>query len=844
MPDRLDRYRAKRDPATTPEPFGPEAGAAAARQDTARPFVVQKHAARRLHWDFRLELGGTLRSWAVPKGPSADPAEKRMAVEVEDHPLEYADFEGTIPAGNYGAGAVIVWDRGTWRPVEADPEQALRDGKIVFTLHGYKLRGEWTLVRTRRKEGEKQTSWLLMKHRGDAWAGPDRPFPEASVLSGRTVEEVAAGASRADEALAEARRLGARPASAGEAQGPMLAETADEAFDDPGWIYELKYDGWRMSAERGGGRAMLAYRSGDDSTALYPEIAKAVAMLPVDARLDGEVVVLDTEGRPSFQGLQGRARLGRGEDVARAAMERPATFFAFDLLSVGGLDVRPLPLAERKRLLERIVPKLGPVRYADHVEAHGKDLFREVRARGLEGIVAKRADSPYRSGRSAAWLKIRIDRNGDFAVVGFTSPRGARAGFGALHLAVHHANGFVYAGSVGSGLDDRTLEALHARLLRRVRETPPCTGPVPEGRGNTWVDPELVVQVRFKEWTGEGLLRQPVFERLREDKRPEEALREDDAAPEPPAAPSPAVKGRKEREVEVTNASKVWFPGEGITKGQVVAYYREIAPFMLPFLADRPIVLTRYPDGIDGKSFFQKDAPEWKPSWIRTVSIRSSDPPRDIDHFLLDDADGLAWIANLGTIPIHVFSSRTAALERPDWCILDLDPKEAPFADVVALALAARELCEAIGLPSYPKTTGQKGLHVLVPLGGQLTHDQSRTLGELLARSIEADHPGIASTARAVGARGGKVYLDYLQNGFGKTIAAPYTVRPRPGAPVSTPLRWDEVDGGLDPSRFTIANALARAERLGDDPLRPVLTERPDLMAALERLKGRIAKRS
>ncbi len=503
VPDRLDRYRAKRDPRRTPEPFGP-AGGGEAGALAPRPFVVQKHAARRLHWDFRLELGGTLRSWAVPKGPSADPADKRLAVEVEDHPVEYAGFEGVIPAGNYGAGAVIVWDRGTWRPL-SDPEEGLARGKLVFELQGDKLHGEWTLVRTRRVEGGK-AHWLLMKHR-DGFAGKDRPFAQESVLSGRLVEEVA-----------------------GDATSGAVAVPAE---------------------------------------------------------------------RP------------------RSARER------------------------------------GPVR--------------------------------------------------------------------------------------------------------------------------------------------------------------------------------------------VTNGDKVFFPGEGIAKGDVVAYYREIAPFMLPFLRDRPLVLTRYPDGILGKSFFQKDAPAWRPEWIRTVRIRN-DEERDLDHFLVDDADGLAWIANLGTIPIHVLASRAPGLDRPDWCVLDLDPKEAPFAHVVRIARALHALLGEMGLPSHAKTTGQKGMHVLVPLGRQLTHAQSRSLAELLARALEEELPDIATTARSVGARGGRVYLDWLQNGRGKTIAAPYAVRPRPGAPVSTPLRWSEVDEGLDPAGFTIRTVPERARRLGADPLLPVLTEEPALLAALERLRDRIGR--
>jgi bifunctional non-homologous end joining protein LigD len=853
VPDRLERYRKKRDPGRTPEPFGQPGGDIA---QAARLFVIQKHAARRLHWDFRLELGGTLRSWAVPKGPSYDPADKRMAVEVEDHPIEYADFEGTIPAGNYGAGAVIVWDRGTWRPI-GDPVAGLEQGKLVFELTGYKLRGEWTLVRTRREGGKQQ--WLLMKHR-DAHAGP-RKVAEESVLSGRLLEEVASGVDRAATALREARRLGAKERALAKADlRPMLAETRDEPFSGEGWLFELKYDGYRLLARREGAGVALSYRSGDDATALFPEVVKALEMLPADAVVDGEVVVLDAEGRPSFQGLQQRGQLSRREDIARAAVERPATLFAFDLLSLGGLDLRPLPLAERKRLLATVVPRLGPVRFADHVEERGKDLWREVEARGLEGIVAKRADSPYRSGaRSPAWLKIPSDRTGDFAVVGFTRPRGGRAAFGALLLASREGDGWRYAGSVGSGFTDRQLDELHGRLAPRARPTPPCDGPVPKGPGNTWVEPEVVVLVRYKQRTAEGLLRHPVFVRVRDDKRPEEAEGPAPARAEPPrpglAEGAPA---RARPRVEVSNADKVFFPKEGITKGEVVAYYREISPFMLPFLRDRPIVLTRYPDGIEGKSFFQKDAPEWRPEWMRTVRIHSGEiksargsrldsrgplggeGDRDLDHFLVDDAEGLVWIANLGTIPIHVFSSRVGSLERPDWCIVDLDPKEAPFAHVVRIARALHDLCEEIGLPSYPKTTGQKGLHVLVPLGGQLTHEQSRSLGELLARAIEADLPDISTTARAVGARGGRVYLDFMQNGFGKTIAAPYTVRPRPGAPVSVPLRWSEVNARLDPARFTIRTAPARAAK-GRDPLLPVLAEKPDLLSALERLRARLS---
>jgi bifunctional non-homologous end joining protein LigD len=801
--------------------------------------VVQKHAARRLHYDFRLEHGGVLLSWAVPKGPSADPAEKRLAVHVEDHPLEYADFEGVIPEGNYGAGAVIVWDQGQVRFL-ADAGEGLARGKLLFELQGYKLRGEWTLVKTK----QDPRSWLLMKHR-DAFADPGgrRPPGEESVLSGRTLEDLRAGKSPAADLEGEAARLGAprRRVEPGGA-GLMLAESRDRPFSGEGWLFELKYDGFRVLASRDGAAAALRYRSGADATAIYPEVAKALRALPCGrAVLDGEVVVLDAAGRPSFQALQKRAMLSRPAEVERAALERPATFFAFDLLALGELDLRPLPLRERKRLLERLLPRAGPLRYADHVEARGEDLFREARARGLEGVVAKKADAPYRAGRSASWLKLRVQRSDDFAVVGFTEPAGSRAGFGALHLAFHDGQGFVYAGSVGSGFTGEELAAIRARLERRRRPAPAFRGTVPPGRDDAWVEPELVVEVRYLEWTEEGLLRQPVFERLREDKRPEECVRPG-AADEPPPAPPPAQQpGRK---AALTNLDKVFWPEDGYTKGDLLAYYRAIAPWLLPYLRDRPLVLTRFPDGIAGKSFFQKDAPEWTPAWIRTARVWSEETRRDIDHFLVDDVESLLHVVNLGTIPIHVWSSRIPDLARPDWAVIDLDPKGAPFADVVTIARALRELCQSIGLPSFVKTTGQAGLHVMIPLGGQATHQQARDLALVLARQVADELPAIATLARAVQARGGRVYLDCFQNGQGKTIAAPFSARPRPGATASAPLAWREVNARLDPRRFTIRTLPARMRRLGDDPLRPVLELRPDLVGALGRLAEREAARA
>ncbi len=660
---------------------------------------------------------------------------------------------------------------------------------------------------------------------------------------------------RSAEIREELARLGAprRRLTAADVS-PMLAESRAEAFTRPGWLWELKYDGFRLMAGRAGGQAQLRYRHGMDSTATFPEIARAIAALPVeDFVLDGEVVVLDQATHPRFGLLQQRALLQRRPDIQRAAIELPATFFAFDLLAFEGFDVRPLPLSQRKALLRRLLPSAGPLRFADHIESRGTDLLAAAAQLKLEGVVGKKADSVYRGGRFADWVKVRVDRAADFAVVGYTRPEGARTGFGALHLAswVEDAEGgagLVYAGRVGTGFAEKQLRDLYARLQQRPRATPACTGPLPTGRGHAWVEPELVVEVRYKESTAEGLLRQPAFLRIRDDKKITECVREDSgvAAQEPvaPVAPSaPAPRGRTrpaERRVPFSNLEKVFWPQEGYTKGDLIAYYRAISPWLLPYLRDRPIVMTRYPDGIAGKSFFQKDAPSFAPDWVRLERMWSEHAEREIDYFVCDDVESLLYVVNLGSIPLHVWSSRVDSLERPDYCILDLDPKGAPFAHVVRTARTIHALCEEIGLPSFAKTSGATGLHVLLPLAGQCTYTESRTLGEILARVVEKELPEITTTARLLGDRGGKVYLDYLQNGHGKTIAAAFSARPVAGATCSAPLRWSEVGPRLDPKAFTIRTLPARMKRLKSDPLLPVLSTRPDLADVLSQLTARL----
>jgi bifunctional non-homologous end joining protein LigD len=849
--DRLAHYRAKRTPGATPEPFG--------EAEAARPrlFCVQEHAARRHHFDLRLEMDGVLRSWAVPNGFSADPATKRLAVETEDHPVEYADFEGIIPKGEYGGGTMILWDRGLWVPL-LPPEESMPKGKLLFELRGFKLHGKWTLVKTK---GEKE--WLLIKERGDGWVrkGDDaEAFPMQSVLSGLTIDELRDGVDRSADVLAELERKKV-PRRAVEPRKVelQLARQRDRAFRREGWIFELKYDGYRALAARTPAGPLLLSRSGHDLTQRFPEVARAVAALPGDGLVaDGEVVVLDEQGRPTFQGLQKRAQLTRRVDVEQGAVERPTTLFLFDLLAIGGFDLRGLPLVERKRILARLVPPLGTVRYADHVETEGEALFDGIRAQGLEGMMAKRAASTYKGGRSDDWLKVRADRVEELWVIGYTE-QDTPGRVSALDLLCWRDGDAVYAGRVGSGLTEEQHKWLVGMLPKLARKTTPLPAaampPASLVKGTRWLEPRVLAKVRYKEQTEGGQLRHPVLLGLREEetpaidgastgsgdgaakrtKRATTGGAKNEAAKPARAEPAGAVKGAAS-ELRLSNLEKVYWPDDGYTKGDLIEYYRKVARWMLPYFRDRPVVLTRYPDGIAGKSFYQKNSPEFLPSWIPTVEIWSEDVGKDIRYAVIADEEALVYLVNLGTIPFHLWASRAPHLDKPDWCILDLDPKGAPFAHVVELARGLRALCDELGLPTFVKTSGSSGLHVLIPLGASMGFDQSRMLGQLLAQIAVDRHPKIATVTRQISARGGKVYVDFLQNRRGQLLAAPWCVRPLPGAPVSTPLRWKDVVPSLDIRRFTIETVPPRLRRNAADPMAAVLDEAADVVAALQRL--------
>jgi len=851
----LEGYRKKRDPARTPEPFGegakpPASGAA----PTPGPrFVVQKHWARAMHYDLRLELDGTLKSWAVPKGPSTQVEEKRLAVHVEDHPLEYADFEGVIPAGNYGAGSVIVWDRGWFRSFKPeDPLEQYERGKMELELFGFKLRGRWTLVRM----GKKDKEWLLLK-KDDGGATTQEAidrYPE-SVITGLTVEEMRDVSGTREALLDRVRATGAPRREVDVRDVPLtLATPADRPPKGEGWSLEIKYDGVRVRAARDEDEVALIGRSGEEITKRYPEIAAALRALAMPRFLvDGEIIAEDERGHPSFQRLQARMGLTKPRDIEAAAPLVPVRAIFFDCLALEGHDLRGLPLRERQELLARALPPLGTAQRSAHFVGDGEAFFAAAGAIGLEGIVAKRLDSRYTGRRTPDWIKIKCDRRQEFVVGGYTEPQGSRSGFGALHVGVYDGTRLVYVTKVGTGFDEAGIESAMKRLEPLARATSPFDEGTPTGRGHHWVEPRLVCEVRFTEWTRDGGLRHPTFMGFRDDRKPEECRREQavrlgavdsadaseavdvaGASEAPDRADAKAIAATEPNgtvAVRITNPKKVFWP-DGTTKGDLVAYYEAIAPRLLPYLRDRPAVLTRYPDGIEGKSFFQKDAPVYVPDWVRTEVVPAGGGERDIRYFVIDDVASLRYVANLGTIPLHAWSARVGSLEHPDWMVLDLDPKEAPFLHVVQVARALKGILDRVGLPSAVKTSGATGLHVLVPMGRRYTHEETRTFARLLAMLTVEAVPGISTITRALQGRSGKVYVDFGQNGRGNTIVAPYSVRPLPGAPASCPLRWDEVTPKLDPSRFTIRTIPKRFEEQ-EDPLAFVLGDGVDMAASI-----------
>ena len=770
---RLHEYRARRDPRHTPEPFG------VGRSKGDVGFVVQRHQARRLHYDLRLERGGVLQSWAVPKGIPLEPGRQHLAVHVEDHPLEYATFEGEIPKGEYGAGRVEIWDRGTYELVEEK-----RDGGLTVRLHGDRLEGTWALVPAGLSGDEK--NWLLLRKRDD---------------------QVSESLRRAYE--------------------PMLATLERELPRGKGWLYEVKFDGYRALAYLRGGDVELRSRTGNDLTQRFSDVARAIeaAVKTPDCVLDGEICALDDQGRPSFSAMQ------KGEAGT------PIVFYAFDVLEVDREPLVELSLAERHRRLAQLIDRRRRGVRLSETFTDGAVLLQVAEEQGLEGVVAKREDSRYQVGRRTRdWLKIKTHGRQEFLVAGYTRGQGRRATtFGALVLAVRKGEELVYTGNVGTGFTERTIEQLLQQLRPLERDTSPFAEPpkMPKvRRGDViWVEPRLVVEIEFVEWTHEGRLRAPSFVGMREDKQPEDVQREE---------PLPLELRRGKRVLKLSNLDKVFWPDERTTKGDLLAYYRRIAPVLVPHLKNRPFTMKRYPDGIAGGHFFQKDAPSHMPDWIPTRAYRStsreSREKRTIRYPLVNDDLALLWMANMGCIDLNTWYSRVDKPDRPDFVLFDLDPSpDVGFPEVVQVALLVKQALDALGLEGFAKTSGSDGMHVLVPIARRSTYDDTREFAEIVARALAAAHRGLVTTEWSKAKRRG-VLIDANQNGEGKTIASVYSVRPHLGAPVSTPLSWDEVNGDLDPAVFTMDAVSERIERRGD-LFAPALSGKQSLAGALKALR-------
>ena len=830
----LAKYRQMRDFERTQEPRG--GGRAARGKKLPRKaeqlsFVVQKHDARNLHYDFRLELDGVLLSWAVPKGPSLDPSVKRLAMEVEPHPLEYGGFEGTIPKGEYGGGTVMVWDRGSWTP-EGDAHKALAKGHLSFSLDGQKLKGAWHLVRTKRLaddgHGNKQgKGWLLFKSRDEAARDADTLLSDEpnSALSGRDLEQIARAEGEDDEAPDSRPRKrpanGKRPAKRGQTKlptkaSPELATLVDAAPSGDDWVHEIKLDGYRILARIDHGEVTLLTRNGKDWTERMPTLRRALEGLDVEtAILDGELVALDDKGVSHFQTLQSSLNQDSDADLV---------YYAFDLLHLDGEDTTKKPLVERKSLLRELLGRAeksvsGSVRFSAHVVGSGPEFFENACKLGLEGTIAKRTTSVYRAGRGRDWVKIKCGKDQEFTIVGYTEPGGSRSHFGALLLATQRDGALTYAGKVGTGFSEASLKELHQKLGKLEVKKPAFAQP-PRGadaRGVTWVKPKLVAQIGFTETTSDGLLRHPTFKGLRDDKPAREVKLETPVHLAGKAAPEKKPSTPPAKGYPITHPDKVLYPEQGITKQEVLDYYGLVAERMLPHVANRPLTLVRCPNGYGKPCFFQKHPGAGTPPGLRSIAIREKEGKSP--YSVIDDELGLFGLVQLGALEIHTWGSRADDFEHPDILVFDLDPDPTVgYAAVIKGALAIREIFEQAKLESFVKTTGGKGLHVCIPIAPELDWEQVKAFTGHVAEAMAKRSPELYVATQSKAHRKGKTFIDYLRNGRGATFIAPYSTRNRDNATVAVPLEWDELSLKLPPDHFNLRNVQKRLERLKRDP--------------------------
>ena len=892
----LSKYHQKRSFTDTPEPKGSVKSGKGSLH-----FVIQQHAASHLHYDFRLEMEGVLKSWAVPKGPSTDPDVKRLAMMVEDHPYDYRDFEGVIPEGNYGAGTVIVWDEGTYEP--ADPVtgkttaektllHGLHAGKLKFVLHGSKLKGTFALVKAAAR-GE--NAWLLMKLQDEYASTADITLKNKSVQSGRSLEKVAnapqhvwtsnrkkstpsgtTAKTTVKEAKAEktekntpVKKKATPSAQTGKeltallAKGtkaafpqkvkPMLATRVDKPFDKPNWIYEIKWDGYRAVAYVRKGKVEILSRNNLSFTGKFTPVTVALASMEADLVLDGEIVALNEKGNPDFQALQGYLKHG---EQARLK------YMVFDLLWYKGKSYTDLPLVERKTILQAILPAGNDLlQYSDHVTGQGTAFFKAALENGLEGVMAKDGESSYAlNHRSSSWLKIKNEQFTEAIICGFTQPRNSRKHFGAVVLGKYAGDKLLYIGHSGSGINEKDLGMLYKKFQPLITDKNPFAVKPKTNMPVTWLKPQLVCEIKYTEWTADKSLRHPIFMGLREDKtaaneKNEKLVHMKSESDKPVAAKSAVKKASgktagtgnemiaanlkqtvlklNKHEIKLNNLDKLYWPKEGITKRDMLNYYAAVMPYLLPYMKNRPQSLNRFPDGIEGPNFYQKNVNGKVADWVTTFPYISESDGEEKQFLVCTDEASLLYIATLGCIEMNPWHSRTQKPENPDWCVIDLDPDGNSYNQVVEAAQMVKQVLDQWKITAYPKTSGATGMHIYIPLGAKYTYEQSKLLAQLVVTQVHEQLPGFTSLERSPAKRKGKLYLDYLQNRTIQTIAAPYSLRPKPGATVSTPLDWAEVKKDLTPASFTIRNTLGRLAETGD-LFKPVLGKGIQLQKILQ----------
>jgi bifunctional non-homologous end joining protein LigD len=902
----LAQYNKKRKFDETPEPEGKLKSSKGALR-----FVVQKHDASSLHYDFRLEMGGVLKSWAVPKGPSLSPKDKRLAMEVEDHPLDYRNFEGVIPEGAYGGGTVMVWDEGTYETIDGgEPKQQeaslleqLKKGSLSFVLHGHKLKGAFSLIRMK---GRGKNTWLLIKKKDSEASEEDVLMQNQSVKTKKTLAQIAAAHGAAlhhpeaegfpsrqkkpleariktanvkKEAVKQSKMVRKMQAPKPVVNSkkilqpykhllqkkpmpqklvPMLATLVDEPFDSKDWIFETKWDGYRAIAECNGGSIELYSRNLSSFTEKYAPITAALKGLKLKAVLDGEIVAVDERGDTNFQLLQN----WQNTPVR-------LQFVVFDVLWLEGYDLTQLPLMERKAILHSLLPEGHEViRYSEHVVGTGKGFFEKVRRRGLEGIMAKKADSTYTvGGRTREWVKIKVAQRQEVVIGGYTLPRNSRKFFGSLLLGVYEGGELKYVGHTGSGFNVQSLEGIYHQLQPLVAPSSPFSGKAKPNMPATWVKPELVCEIKFTEWTKDGMARHPIFMGLRSDKKARDVVKEKVVAmgdvkkrkhTGEPKRETEQLKSSSSKpqslsldlnaneqvlelnghELKLTNLQKLYWKKEGFRKGDMIEYYLRMAPFMLPYLKDCPLSLNRHPNGVGQPNFFQKDVRGKVPAWMQTHEDFSESTGKPVEYLVCSNEASLIYMANLGCIEINPWHSRSQSWQQPDWCLIDLDPDTTnSFQQVMEVAGMIRQLLDSAGAEACVKTSGSTGMHIYIPLQAQYSFEESRELSEVIVKIIHSELPKLTSLERTPAKRKGKIYLDFLQNSETQTAAAPYSLRPKPGMPVSTPLDWSELKKGLTQTTWNATNIFDRVMEVGD-LFSPVLQQGIQLPQVLSSLKA------